>query len=151
MLGYIRISLIYISLRCTGQSENAIDRLAVVETEKSSTGVTVSWFKPITANPVLHYEVIVFEKLEFREGLLLVQNFTTNETKAEIKNLRPATNYSIKIKAVVDGDEDVPETTIDVTTEKSRMYLHMPIHYIHMHNIQIGQNALYKILFVFCI
>ena len=117
---------------CVGQPEDTIDRLGVVETKKSSRSVTVNWFKPITVNTLLHYDVNVLEKLKFTKDLLLVQNFTTKETKAEIKNLKPATNYSVKVKAVVDGDEDVPETTIDVATEKSCMCLCMPIHYMHV-------------------
>ena len=128
ILGHVCMYFTDLSHCCNfvGQSENNIDRLAVVETKKSSTGVTVNWFQPITVDPVLHYEVNVYE------NLLLVQNFTTNETKAKIENLKPDTEYSINVKAVVDGDEDVPETTINVATEKSCMYLCMPVQ-CHVH------------------
>ena len=58
----------------------------------------------------------------------LISSFNTTDTMAVITDLKPGTNYSVDLEAMVEGDEEVPTVTIHVQTEKIGVYLTQCVH-----------------------
>ena len=89
-------------------------------TKTSNNSVKVVWTKPFTEEPVKEYEVDVLEVVT-KNTSILVQNFTTNETEAEIKDLKPGRDYDVEVTAILEGENAtrLPTERVEVSTEES--------------------------------
>ena len=111
-LPFLICYITYFYLQCTIE---IADPYGVQATSSTTTSVTVQWHKPYLNSDVTGYEVEVFEHTIEKD---LISSFNTTETMAVITDLKPGTNYSVDLEAMVEGDEEVPTVTIHVQTEK---------------------------------
>ena len=101
-------------------SADEIGKLGVTPTKASNNSVKVVWTEPFTEETVKEYEVDVLEVVT-KNTSILVQNFTTNETEAEIKDLKPGRDYDVEVTAILEGENAtrLPTERVEVSTEES--------------------------------
>lgn len=90
---------------------------SVEKSRVTSRNVVLNWSKPNTSCRILNYTVVYHGAVLWGSNLYDNGTIATNDTKLNITDLNPFTNYSLRIAAATDAGEGLPKEDKFTTAE----------------------------------